>query len=87
MEVVLDRFGRIVLPKRVRDDLGLKPGSILNIEETKEAIRLTPVEGEPHLRERKGVLVFSGKSAGDLHDAVQRHREERLRVHARGMKK
>ena len=27
METTLDKFGRIVIPKRVRDDLDLKPGS------------------------------------------------------------
>jgi len=28
METTLDKFGRIVIPKRVRDDLGLKPGAV-----------------------------------------------------------
>ena len=87
MEVVLDRFGRIVLPKQVRDALGLKPGSILSIEETREEIHLKPVEGEPHIREKQGVIVYSGSAAGDLRDAVKQHREERLRLHARRLKK
>jgi len=28
---ILDRFGRVVIPKQVRDDPGLKAGSILQI--------------------------------------------------------
>ena len=30
METTLDRFGRVVIPKQVRDDLGLKPGAVLD---------------------------------------------------------
>ena len=32
MEAVIDKFGRIVIPKKLRDDLGLRPGSVIKIE-------------------------------------------------------
>ncbi len=37
METTIDRFGRVVIPKRLRDDLGLKVGEPLVIEERAEA--------------------------------------------------
>lgn len=43
METTLDKFGRIVIPKRVRDDLGLKPGAVLQIEQAEQKILMGPV--------------------------------------------
>ena len=66
METVLDQFGRIVIPKKTRDDFNLRTGSSIRIEEGKGEILLKPVEGESNLVEKDGVLVFSGQSAGDI---------------------
>ena len=77
METTIDRFGRIVLPKKIRDDFNLEPGSQIQIEESGREIILKPVQGEANLRLKDGVLVFSGASMGDLNKALARHREER----------
>ena len=66
METTLDRFGRVVIPKQVRDDLGLKPGTVLEIEEVEQEIILKPADREPHVAIKDGVLVFSGAAAGDI---------------------
>ena len=79
METMLDRFGRIVIPKKIRDDFNLKPGSQIHIEEGDETIVLKPVHGEPNLISKEGVLVFSGKPIEDLGEALLKHREERTK--------
>ena len=66
MEAILDKFGRIVIPKQVRDDLGLSPGAVLRVEEAGEGIVLKPVPGQSPLIVEDGVLVFTGEVAGDL---------------------
>ena len=80
MQATLDKFGRIVIPKRVRDDLGLEPGSVLKVEERGTDILLTQVGGDPEaaLEWKGGVLVFTGEALEDLTNAVERDREERL---------
>ena len=45
MEATLDRFGRIVIPKKIREDLHLQVGSSIRIEEGDGEIVLKPVEG------------------------------------------
>ena len=80
MEVTLDRFGRVVLPKSVREDLDLDAGSVLEIEEVKDGILLKPIRDEPQLVERDGVLVFLGRSSGDVTNVVEKLREARLRA-------
>lgn len=87
METTLDKFGRIVLPKSVRDDLGLKPGAVLKIEQIDQKIFMQPVNEEPHLLVKNGVLVFSGTATGDLVGAIQAHRQERLSKAGSGMRK
>jgi AbrB family looped-hinge helix DNA binding protein len=78
-QITIDRFGRIVLPKEVRRRLGIEPGSVLQIEEQGSEIRLKPITGEQGLIMKKGVLVFTGKAAGDIEGAVRAHRDERIR--------
>lgn len=78
MEVTLDKFGRVVIPKVVRDHLGLGAGAVLEIEEgEEEGILLRPRRPEPDLIEEEGVLVFTGEPTADLDLAVERHRQSR----------
>ena len=79
METSLDRFGRIVIPKKIRDDFNLKAGTPIRIEESENVIILTPVHGEPNLHLKDGVLVFSGSPIEDLSDVLAKHREERMK--------
>jgi AbrB family looped-hinge helix DNA binding protein len=79
MQTTIDRFGRIVLPKKLRDDFNLEPGSQIQIEESGQEIILKPIHGEPNLRLKEGVLVFSGVALGDIDKAVEKHRSERLK--------
>lgn len=79
METTLDQLGRIVLPQEIRDDLGLSPGAILQIEETNGGILLKPLGGRSGLVRKEGVLIFTGEVEGDIPEAVQRDRAERSR--------
>lgn len=79
MEATLDDFGRIALPKEIRDDLGLQPGAVLRIEERGGGILLRPADQMAGLVRKAGVLVFAGEAEGDLDSALTRDREERLR--------
>jgi AbrB family looped-hinge helix DNA binding protein len=84
METTLDRFGRVVIPKGVRDDMGLEAGAVLTIEKKGEKIVLQPVQGEPKIVEKKGILVFTGAAVGDVGAAIKEHRKRRLKRMAQG---
>ena len=77
MQVKVDKFGRMVLPKEIRDDFNIGPGSVLDVEETPEAIVLRPVVNEEPLVFKEGVLVYTGRAIGPLEHAVDKAREER----------
>lgn len=79
--IAIDKAGRLVLPKAVRERLRLVPGTLLSIEVREDHLELRPVENEPSLVKRDGWWVHLGRSATDvpLEDAVVRHRADRLR--------
>ena len=79
METTLDRFGRIVIPKKIREGFNLKAGTSIRIEESEQAIILKPAHGEPNLHVKDGVLVFAGTPLEDISDALAKHREERIK--------
>ncbi|MBI4710191.1 MAG: AbrB/MazE/SpoVT family DNA-binding domain-containing protein, partial [Nitrospirae bacterium] len=44
METILDKFGRVVIPKEIRDDLGLKPGEVIQVKESGNEVVLKPLK-------------------------------------------
>ena len=54
----LDKLGRIVLPKPVRDQLQLAAGDQLELETSDDRITLRPLRGTAQLRKKLGVWVF-----------------------------
>ena len=80
METIVDKFGRIVIPKKIRNEHNLEPGTQVRIEEKDDVIILIPVRGEHSLQSKDGVLVYTGVAMGDIGEAVSRkHREKRAR--------
>ena len=76
----LDRAGRIVLPKAVRDELQLSPRDSLEIEAADDAIVLRPARGNGHMTKEHGIWVFhSGHpiSANTVNRTIRRVRRER----------
>jgi AbrB family looped-hinge helix DNA binding protein len=81
--VDIDKAGRIVLPKHLRDELQLEAGATLEIESSGEELILRPVRGQTPLREKQGVWVFrSGEplSSDEVEKTLRKVREERLRA-------
>lgn len=86
MDATIDRFGRIVIPKELRDLFGLRPGSILKVVPTDQAITLKPVDDTPQVSRKKGVLVISTDPGEDLDivEYIKKMRDERIQ-HVSGM--
>ena len=91
MEVTVDDYGRIVIPKSIRDRLGVESGSSLDLavnasEEGGESITLRPKGQEPPLRREGDLLVHTGRLTDedfDVVDQLRKQYDERARNHAR----
>jgi AbrB family looped-hinge helix DNA binding protein len=78
--VIMDRTGRITIPKQLRQELHLEPGNALEIESAGGQITLRPARGTTPRTKEQGVWVFrSGQplSASATDEALQQVREER----------
>lgn len=74
--LTVDKAGRVVLPKSVRDELQLAPGDTLQLETSGEQVTLRPLRGNAQLRKERGVWVFY---AGEpLSDAVVEKTRQRI---------
>ena len=56
--LVIDKVGRVVIPKKLRDELHLEPGDSLEMETAGEQIVLRPVRTTGSLAKEHGVWVF-----------------------------
>ena len=61
--LVIDKAGRVVIPKRLREELHLEPGDALEMESAGEQITLRPVRGTGPLTKEHGVWVFHSGQA------------------------
>lgn len=57
MRATIDAGGRVVVPKAVRERLGLTPGAEVELVERDSSLEITPVPTEMRLVEEGGAVV------------------------------
>lgn len=73
-----DRFGRFVIPKRIRDGMNLRADAAVKVEVDGDRVVLLPAHKGPVLKKKGLVWVLCGGDAEeDLRTAVERLRAER----------
>jgi AbrB family looped-hinge helix DNA binding protein len=77
--ITMDKAGRLLLPKALRDRFRLRPGSQLEILVRGDHFELRPLELTPALVKVDGWWVHQGvpDRGESLRCAVERHRAER----------
>jgi AbrB family looped-hinge helix DNA binding protein len=65
METTIDSVGRIVVPKPLRDALGLTPGATVDISRYGAGLQLVPAGRTARLVEESGALVATGETVID----------------------
>ena len=76
--VVLDKAGRFVLPKQIRDRLNLSAGSKMRIEVVGDKLELSLQVEEPKIVKRGKRRVVVGWKGFDATEAVNEARKEQL---------
>jgi AbrB family looped-hinge helix DNA binding protein len=83
--VVIDKAGRVVLPKTLRDELHLAPGDTLDLTVEGELVTLHPRRSVPPLQKERGVWVFrTGEplTAAETRETLRQVRQQRARRNA-----
>ena len=81
MTLKIDKAGRVILPKPVRDRLGLHAGSDLEIQETMDGVVLRAADRRPSMVKKGSFWVHTGElpPGYDILKAIDEDREERMR--------
>ncbi|MEK7384176.1 MAG: AbrB/MazE/SpoVT family DNA-binding domain-containing protein [Elusimicrobiota bacterium] len=81
-KLTIDKAGRVVIPKPLRDELHLAAGDCLQLKSSGDTITLRPIQETAPLRKEQGFWVYrTGRSLQDLSipDWIDKDREERRR--------
>jgi AbrB family looped-hinge helix DNA binding protein len=77
MKITIDKAGRLVIPKAIRDAMGLSPGTVLDVRCTEGRIEIEP-ESVPVRLVRRGrllVAVAEGSMKPLTPEVVERTRD------------
>lgn len=65
MQVTIDSVGRLVVPKVLRDELGLAPGSTVEVTRYGEGLHVSPGGRTARLVRKGGALVATSDTVVD----------------------
>lgn len=80
MRLSVDKAGRVLLPKPLRDRFRLGVGSQLEVEVHEDHLRLVPIGHGPAVSQENGWWVHQGvpDPGADLAEAIAGHRDQRI---------
>ena len=82
-KISIDLAGRVVIPKRAREALGIGPGDTLDITFDAEGLTLRPERHTVSLQKERGVWVFRAGvtlTQEEANEAIDRMRAQRTSV-------
>jgi AbrB family looped-hinge helix DNA binding protein len=80
MRVPIDKGGRIILPKAVRERWHLEPGVYLELEERHDGLILRHAEQRASMTQKNGIWVHLGKPTASLDWNRRPHSERERRI-------
>jgi AbrB family looped-hinge helix DNA binding protein len=81
--LTIDKAGRVVLPKPVRDALQISPGDSLELESSEDHIVLRPARGRVRMYKKQGAWVLHGDTPlpeDAVEETIRKVRHERERA-------
>ena len=78
MVTTIDKFGRVIIPKKFRERLGISSETTLNISENGKQIVIEPFQENNPVVDKDGILVFTGKLDSKKNDFVRNYRNKRI---------
>ena len=77
MVTTLDKYGRIIIPKKFREHLGITKDTTLNIREEGKRLIIEPIQSKDVLVVKEGMLVYTGNISGKAEKLLSTDRNNR----------
>jgi AbrB family looped-hinge helix DNA binding protein len=78
--ISIDKAGRVVLPKSLREKMRVEAGDELLVEAEGDRITLRPIRQEALLKKELGIWVYQGESSStSIPELIDAEREKRVR--------
>ncbi len=74
----LDKFDRVIIPKKLRENLGMNAETTLNISEEDKKKVIELVKEKTPVVNRDGIPVFTGKLDKKRSDLIKSDRNKRM---------
>ena len=81
----MDRFGRVVIPKKIRQAMGIKTDTEVYLETRDNGILMIPNHLNPIVKEDSGIMVVCSEPLEEFTDFIDRDRQERIRKIVKGL--
>ena len=78
MLATLDKFGRVLIPKKFRDHLGITSDSSINIVDDGDRLIIEPIKEKQPIIEKDGFLIFTGRIHADIEQELSSNRLRRM---------
>lgn len=78
MQTAIDKFGRVLIPKSIRDHLGVKPGEVVQVIEQDNHILIKLIKQKTALKMKDGIMVYDAEPTGDVESTIEKQRNERM---------
>jgi len=79
MVTTIDKYGRVLIPKKNREHLGISSDTLLNISEDGKRIVIEPIPQKEPVVDKDGILVFTGKLDKKKNDIIKNDRSQRMK--------
>lgn len=78
MVTTLDKYGRLIIPKKFRKHLGITETTNLNIREEDRRIIVEPFRNDDAIVSKDGVFVYTGEAHAAFEELLKSDRDKRL---------
>lgn len=78
MLATLDKFGRVLIPKKFREHLGITIDTSINIVDDGDRIIIEPIKEKEPIIEKDGFLIFAGKMQANIERELSSNRLRRM---------
>jgi AbrB family looped-hinge helix DNA binding protein len=78
MQTAIDKFGRVLIPKSIRDHLGVEPGEVVQVIEQDNQILIKLIKNKTALKMKDNIMVYDAEPTGDIEEAIKKQRDERM---------